>query len=129
MGEQARVVVLILEDHPTARLVMRAVLENSGYQVLEATNEREAVALCDNAAQQIDVMVSDVILSNANGPDIAQRIMTVRPALPILFVSGYGAEDLVSLGLFKSNTRVAFLQKPFLPQVFLKYVEKLTARA
>jgi FixJ family two-component response regulator len=62
-------------------------------------------------------MVSDVILSSARGTDVAQRIKSLRPALPIVFVSGFGMDDLVSRGLLEldhlSAARFSFLQKPF----------------
>jgi CheY-like chemotaxis protein len=122
-------VILILEDHDQARFVIRAVLESADYSVVEATNENEAIAMCERAEQKIDLMISDVILSNAQGTDVAARIVTLRPTLPILFVSGYGLEDLASGGLLGSahypDARIAFLQKPFPPDVLIEYVEKL----
>ncbi len=81
--------------------------------------------------QRIDLLVSDVILSSAKGTDAAERISALRPGLPILFISGYGVEDLVSRGLLDSDrfpsTRVSFLQKPFQPQLFLDHIEELIA--
>jgi CheY-like chemotaxis protein len=122
-------VILILEDNEQARFVIRAMLENAGYGVVEAASEPEAIAVCGRMEQRIDLLVSDVILSSAKGTDAAERISALRPGLPILFISGYGVEDLVSRGLLDSDrfpsTRVSFLQKPFQPQLFLDHIEAL----
>jgi CheY-like chemotaxis protein len=124
-------VILILEDNEQARFVIRAMLEDAGYGVVEAASESDAIAVCGRAEQNIDLLVSDVILSSAKGTDAAQRISALRPGLPILFISGYGIEDLVSRGLLDSDlfpsNRVSFLQKPFQPQLFLDQIEKLIA--
>jgi two-component system cell cycle sensor histidine kinase/response regulator CckA len=124
-------VILILEDNEQARFVIRAMLENAGYGVVEAASEPEAIAVCGRMEQRIDLLVSDVILSSAKGTDAAERISALRPGLPILFISGYGVEDLVSRGLLDSDrfpsTRVSFLQKPFQPQLFLDHIEELIA--
>ena len=122
-------VILILEDHDQARFVIRAVLENSGYSVVEATNEMEAIAVCERAEQKIDLLISDVILSSAKGTDVAARISALRPTTPILFMSGFGLEDLKSRGLVDGNQfdagRVLFLQKPFSPEALLHSVRQL----
>ena len=125
-------VILMLEDHDQARFVIRAFLESKGYNVLEAKDEMEALSVCERAEQRIDLMISDVILSTAKGTDVAARIVALRPALPILFVSGYGLEDLASRGLLESapypDSPIAFLQKPFPPDVLIEHVENLIGR-
>ena len=124
-------VILILEDNEQARFVIGAMLEHAVYGVVEAASEPEAIAVCGRMEQRIDLLVSDVILSSAKGTDAAERISALRPGLPILFISGYGVEDLVSRGLLDSDrfpsTRVSFLQKPFQPQLFLDHIEELIA--
>lgn len=95
-------------------------------------NDRDAISVCGRAEQRIDLLVSDVILSGANGADVAERILDLRPGIPILFVSGYGLEDLGNRGLLDSDklpsTRVSFLQKPFNPQLFLDRIGQLINR-
>jgi len=122
MRQQAPV-ILLLEDHDQARFVVRSVLEREGYGVVEAMDESEALAVCGAVEQKIDLLISDVILSSARGTDVATRISALRPALPILFISGYGVEDLVSRGLLGSDrfpsAWVSFLQKPFMPETLL----------
>lgn len=123
--------ILVLEDNEQTRFVIRVMLEGAGYDVVDAAIESDAITVCGRAEQRIDLLVSDVILSSANGTDVAERIVALRPGLPILFISGYGLEDLISRGLLESDrfpsTRVSFLQKPFPPQLFLDHVESLIA--
>lgn len=122
-------VILLLEDHEQARFVIRAVLEGAGYGVIDATTEDDAMAIWGRSDQRIDAMVSDVILSSTRGTDVAQKIKLFRPSLPILFVSGFGMDDLASRGLLEadhlSSAKVSFLQKPFLPKTLLAGVERL----
>jgi CheY-like chemotaxis protein len=122
-------VILVLDDHDQARFVIRAVLESKGYNVVEAMDETEAISVCQRAEHRIDLMISDVFLSTAKGTDVAARIVALRPTLPILFVSGYELEDLASRGLLESapypGSPIAFLQKPFPPDVLIKHVENL----
>jgi two-component system cell cycle sensor histidine kinase/response regulator CckA len=124
-------VILVLEDNDQARFVIRALLEQQGYTVVEATNEAEAIAICERAEQPIHLLISDVILSNARGTDVARRITSLRPELPIVFVSGYSPEDLEDRGWLGSeqfsDRRMVFLQKPFAPAVLLDSVKTLVA--
>jgi two-component system cell cycle sensor histidine kinase/response regulator CckA len=121
-------VVLILDDFDQARFVIRAVLEGAGYSVLEAANEKEALVACEQAEQPLDLLISDVLLREAYGTEIAIRIADLRPQMPILFISGYSVEDLEDRGLLESNqsaAKIAFLQKPFDPDQLLTKVREL----
>ena len=121
-------VVLILDDFDQSRFVIRAVLEGADYSVLEAANEKEAFAACEQAEQPLDLLISDVLLGEAYGTEIAIRIAALRPQMPILFISGYSVEDLADRGLLESNqsaARIAFLQKPFEPEQLLTKVRQL----
>jgi len=100
-----------------------SVLERKGYSVVEAVDASEALAVSGTVEQKIDLLISGVILSSARGTDIATCISVLRPALPILFINGYGIEELVSRGLLGSDrfpsSWVSFLQKPFMPETLL----------
>jgi CheY-like chemotaxis protein len=122
--------VLILDDFDQSRFVIRAVLEGAGYNVLEAANGTEALAACEQMEQPLDLLISDVLLREAYGTEIAIRIAALRPQMPILFISGYSVEDLTDRGLLEANqsaAKIAFLQKPFDPeQLLIKVKEMLT---
>ena len=122
--------VLILDDFDQSRFVIRAVLEGAGYNVLEAANGTEALAACEQMEQPLDLLISDVLLREAYGTEIAIRIAALRPQMPILFISGYSVEDLTDRGLLEANqsaAKIAFLQKPFDPeQLLIKVREMIT---
>ena len=120
--------VLILDDFDQSRFVIRAVLEGAGYNVLEAANGTEALAACEQMEQPLDLLISDVLLREAYGTEIAIRIAALRPQMPILFISGYSVEDLTDRGLLEANqsaAKIAFLQKPFDPEQLLIKVREL----
>jgi CheY-like chemotaxis protein len=120
-------VILILDDFDQARFVIRAVLEGASYSVLEAANETEALAACEQTEQPLDLLISDVLLREAYGTEIAIRIAALRPQMPILFISGYSV-DLADRGLLEANqseAKIAFLQKPFDPEQLLTKVREL----
>jgi two-component system cell cycle sensor histidine kinase/response regulator CckA len=120
-------VILILEDFEQSRFVIRAVLENAGHCVLEAANESEALAACEQPEQRIDLLISDVLLADKYGTDIAVQIAALRPQMPILFISGYPIEEVHNRSLPKSKQPAAieFLQKPFDPEQLLAKVREL----
>ena len=122
--------VLILDDFDQSRFVIRAVLEGAGYNVLEAANGTDALAACEQMEQPLDLLISDVLLREAYGTEIAIRIAALRPQMPILFISGYSVEDLTDRGLLEANqsaAKIAFLQKPFDPeQLLIKVREMIT---
>ena len=120
--------VLILDDFDQSRFVIRAVLEGAGYNVLEAANGTEALAACEQMEQPLDLLISDVLLREAYGTEIAIRIAALRPQMPILFISGYSVEDLTDRGLLEANqsaAKIAFLQKPFDPEQLLTKVREM----
>ena len=120
--------VLILDDFDQSRFVIRAVLEGAGYNVLEAANGTEALAACEQMERPLDLLISDVLLREAYGTEIAIRIAALRPQMPILFISGYSIEDLADRGLLEANqsaAKIAFLQKPFDPEQLLIKVREL----
>jgi PAS domain S-box-containing protein len=105
--------VLIVEDRDDVRLLIREVLELNGYRVLEAASGEEAVRVIEGCRDPIDLLVTDVVLPQASGQELADRLTALRPNARVLFVSGYGPEEIVQQGL---RLPAHFLQKPFTPQ-------------
>lgn len=119
-------VILVLEDFEQCRFVIRAVLEDAGFSVLEAANEPEALAACEQPQQRIDLLISDILLQDEYGTEIAVQIAFLRPQMPILFISGYSIEEVHSRGLLNSKqAAIEFLQKPFDPEQLLAKVREL----
>ena len=106
---RARETVLLVEDEEAVRGIISAVLRREGYHVLEASGARVA---CEIFAQRsdIDLLLTDVVMPDMNGPALAQHLIGLRPELRVLFISGY-AEMLMPPG--SDNPNVGFLRKPF----------------
>ena len=102
--------VLLVEDEQAVRAIIATVLRRQGYQVLEAATARAAMELVERHQGGIDLLVTDVVMPEINGPALAQRLVAARPTLRILFISGYADR---MLPLDSSNPNVGFLGKPF----------------
>ena len=81
--------VLLVEDQDDVRALSRKILERSGYSVLEARHGGEALALCMDEQVDFDLMVTDVVMPEMNGCELAERLRPHRPDLKVLFMSGY----------------------------------------
>lgn len=99
--------VLVVEDEAAVRGVTVRLLRGLGYRVLEAASGREALALAERHDGPLDLLVTDVNMPGMGGPELASRLLALRPETPVLFVSG--RQDELSLG----DSEAAFLQKPF----------------
>ena len=103
--------VLLVEDNDAVRELMRGVLESSGYALVTAASPREAIELAAKMTEPIDLLVTDVVMPELNGRELADLLRADRPDLPVLYISGYTGESMISSGLLPPGT--AFLQKPF----------------
>ncbi len=117
--------ILLVEDEDAVRVIVSAVLQRQGYRVLEASTPQEACGLFDEHAGEIDLMVTDVVMPQMNGPTLAQRLIGVRPELRVLFISGY-----VDVGtpLDSDNPNVSFLSKPFQASALSERVREMLGR-
>jgi len=103
--------ILVIEDDPDVRMTTVGVLNELGFKTVEAENDREAIELFGNGSQ-IDLIFSDVFLhGSANGPEIVKRLREKRPDIPVLFTSGYTADQFDESDLFEENFH--FISKPF----------------
>jgi two-component system cell cycle sensor histidine kinase/response regulator CckA len=115
--------VLLVEDEEVIRRVLSQSLQGNGYSVLEAGDGSEAIAICERPNQQIDVLITDVVMPLVSGPELVQRVLSKRMGLRVLFISGYTDRALIHQGLRAPGT--AFLQKPFTPDVLMRKVREL----
>jgi PAS domain S-box-containing protein len=123
-GGPARETVLLVEDEDSVRAIISAVLRRRGYNVVEAPGARVA---CEIFAQRsdIDLLLTDVVMPDMNGPALAQRLIGLRPELRVLFISGY-ADMLTPPG--GDNPNVGFLSKPFQASALTARVAQMLAR-
>jgi two-component system cell cycle sensor histidine kinase/response regulator CckA len=115
--------VLLVEDEPMVLRLGRAVLERSGYAVLAAGTPGEAVALAGAHDGAIDLLITDVVMPEMQGRELAAHLAKARPGLRTLFVSGYPASTLTTSGALAPDA--AFLQKPFSVDQFTERVETI----
>jgi CheY-like chemotaxis protein len=99
----------VVEDEEAVRTLARRTLEEAGYRVLVAANGRSALELL--AGADVDLVLCDVILPEMSGHELGRRIASVRPELPILYMSGYPGLEVVERGLITQDA--PFIEKPF----------------
>ena len=115
--------ILLVEDDPAVRRLVVRVLVDYGYSVLETGVPTEAEDLMRQSSQPIDLLVSDVVMPEMNGPEMAARLRKTQPDLKVLFMSGFSEETVISQGVPSSMEH--FMHKPFSPQQICKKVAEM----
>jgi two-component system cell cycle sensor histidine kinase/response regulator CckA len=126
-GAVAGEAILVVEDEEAVRSVVSRVLECEGYKVLQAEDGGEALELIEGSDRSIDLVITDVAMPNMNGRELAAQLKTLRPKLPVLFISGYTDDEMVRRGLIEPTS--PFLSKPFSPEALAAKVRLLLDRA
>jgi DNA-binding NtrC family response regulator len=117
--------ILVVEDEEQIRTILVTVLGRRGYQVLAASTPSAALELFQTHGGAIDLMISDVIMPEMNGPALAERLLAERPDMRVLFISGF--TDGVTLDARRPN--ISFLGKPFQPSVLAGKVRDILGAA
>ncbi|MGA9770646.1 MAG: response regulator [Blastocatellia bacterium] len=115
--------VLLVEDERAVRKLTRKILEESGYQVLEATHADEAVTISNDHEGAIHMMITDMVMPHTNGHDLAERLSALRPEMKLLYMSGYTENRAIDKIL--KNQAIAFLEKPFSVEGLLNKVRNV----
>jgi PAS domain S-box-containing protein len=115
--------ILLVEDEDVVRGLAAKILEQSGYKVLAASRGAEAIRLCLQRTESIDLLLTDVVMPETSGKEVADRVTELLPGLRVLFMSGYTDESIVHQGVLDSN--VEFIQKPFTPTALIKKVREV----
>ena len=120
--------ILLVEDEEAVRSFAARALRMRGYQVLEAGGGEEALEIVKQGTSKIDLIITDVVMPNMDGPTMVRAVKAMNPALPVIFMSGYAEEA------FRRNDQnsedIHFLPKPFgLKQLAAKVKEVLSAPA
>jgi CheY-like chemotaxis protein len=120
--------ILLAEDEPLVRAMVVAVLRDQGYNVLEATNGAEALQIAQEhaAAGDIQLLLSDIVMPQMNGIELATRFMAMFPDARILLMSGYTDEPDLRRALPDPN--IGFLPKPFTPRELAERVREMLER-
>jgi PAS domain S-box-containing protein len=117
---QGRETVLLVEDDTSVSDLIRAVLGSHGYNVLTPLQPQKAEELFDAHAGQVDLLLSDLVMPEVSGTELAKRLSTRNPRMKVLFMSGYVGDPVVRQGI--QGHEIGFLQKPFAPLTLVRKV-------
>jgi signal transduction histidine kinase/ActR/RegA family two-component response regulator len=115
--------ILVVEDEPSVRALVRDELRKLGYRVIEAKNGIEACLLATQQAGSLQLLMTDVVMPGMGGRELAQHLSVIKPDLRTLYISGY--IDDVGIMAGQEEGMSSFLQKPFTPEVLARAVRTL----
>nr|MBA2251431.1 response regulator [Nitrospirales bacterium] len=115
--------VLLVEDEPIVRMLIRDTLRLFGYTVLEARHGFEAQLIGSQCAGRIDVLMTDVVMPQMSGKELAEGLLQMHPEMKVLYMSGYTENAMIDNGILDSGR--VFLQKPFTPEVLARKVRDI----
>ena len=113
----------MVEDEEAVRTLVRETLRLCGYKVLEAEGAETALATLEGYREPIHLLLTDLVMPQMSGKDLALRISPHHPEAAVLYMSGYTDDAIVRHGVLDANT--FFLQKPFMPSVLVKKVREV----
>jgi len=119
--------ILLVEDEADVRTLAREMLGRQGYKVLEAGSGEEALRVWERCRDSIDLLLTDVIMPQMSGHDLALQLRAVQPDLKVLYVSGYTGDVIARYGVL--STEAAFLPKPFTHDVLAQKVRQVLDNA
>ena len=115
--------VLLVEDEPDVRQLAAEILRDRGYRVLEAGSPEDAMRVAEGHRETIHLLLTDVVMPGASGRELADRLVPLRPALKVLYMSGYTDRAIVHHGVL--DPRVAYIAKPFTPDDVTRKVREV----
>jgi two-component system cell cycle sensor histidine kinase/response regulator CckA len=116
--------VLLVDDDEEVRTLASRVLRDHGYVVLEAANPDEALAICAEHKEPIDLLLTDVVMPIMSGRELAEQVRPLRPEARIMYMSGYPGDVIGKHGVLASGS---FIQKPFTPAILSAKVHEVFA--
>jgi CheY-like chemotaxis protein len=115
--------VLLVDDEPALRRLVARVLRSRGYRVLEAGHPKDALTLLDDHPDDIQLLVTDIVMPEMGGRLLASRVQAAHPDTRVLYMSGYSDGAVVQNGMLEPG--MAFLQKPFTPGALAQKVREV----
>ena len=115
--------ILVVDDELSVLTVVKCMLECGEYNVLLASSAAAALRIASNNDVAIDLLLTDIIMPDEQGPDLAKRMLSLRPEMKVLFMSGYTDSDVVRIKVLDLN--LCFLPKPFTSDGLLESVERV----
>jgi CheY-like chemotaxis protein len=114
--------ILLTEDEAIVRTLVREILVDGGYNVIEADSAAAALSICDTYEDRIDLLLTDVVMPKMGGSELSAKVTEILPNIRVLFMSGYTDDSIADLGVLKSNT--SFIEKPFSPESLCRKVRE-----
>jgi two-component system cell cycle sensor histidine kinase/response regulator CckA len=118
--------VMLVEDETQVRDLEVRMLRQLGYTVLAAANGEQALDASRAHPGEISLLVTDVVMPNMSGKQVADALVSSRPGLRVLYLSGYTENTVVNHGVLDSN--VDFLSKPFTSEALARKVREILSR-
>jgi CheY-like chemotaxis protein len=115
--------IQLCEDEDQVRTLARKILERRGYRVLEAARPLDAIAMVEAYGQPIDLLITDMVMPQMGGRELARRLTETRPEMKVLYMSGYTDNGAVNNGILDAG--LAFIQKPIRPETFALKVRQI----
>ena len=110
--------ILLVEDHPILRKLVRQILENAHFTVIASRNLKDAIRLEAEFPGTIDLLLSDVRVAGMSGPKLAKRLKERRPQMRVMLMAGYPGGALLVL-----NYGWHYIEKPFLPALLVSKIK------
>jgi len=115
--------ILLVEDDEMVRTLVRETMESNGYRVLEASDPLEAHVVAGTSPYAIHLLITDVVMPKASGPQLAKELLRLNPGLKVLYMSGHTEHAISKRGVRRKE--VAFLPKPFTPAQLIAKVREV----
>ena len=119
--------ILVVEDEPAVRHYLMRALSMFGYKVLKTGSPLSAVSMLHEDPEPIHLLLTDVIMPEMNGPQLASKLKAIRPEMRVLFISGYTRDALAQRGIMENG--VHLLTKPFTPDELVKKIRQVLTAA
>jgi PAS domain S-box-containing protein len=117
--------ILVVEDNPMVLKLVRDILEGVGHRIITADDPSQALEIIRSCSEEIDLLISDIVMPQMNGPELYERICDQMPGLKVLFMSGYAGVVSAHNGHLEEETN--FISKPFTIEAFLRKVYEVMA--
>ena len=118
--------ILVAEDEPGLRALIIQILRTQGYQVIEAETVADAIRLSETHPEEVHLLLTDVVMPQMGGRQLAEKVRAARPNIRVLYMSGYTENTVVNHGVLESE--IDFLQKPFTFEALLDKVRGVLSR-
>jgi CheY-like chemotaxis protein len=115
--------VLLVEDEDGVRSLVWGILKAGGYNILEASRPADALITCQDYGAPIHLLLTDVVMPQMSGRELAERLKLLHPETKVLYMSGYTAGAIIHHGVLEPDT--PFVQKPFTPDSVARKVREV----